>query len=259
MVVEQSIDLLHAERGELDALVAAISTAVPGAVDLIIIDTLNRVMPGGDENSSRDMGQMVACAKQLEDAFGCAVMYVHHKGKDEKAGARGHSSLKAACDTEISVAKHGEFHLLHAEKVREGPSEVDIGAFKLTWVALPNDDDGEAGSCVIEPTEVPDQKKEKLPPQARLAFRYLHRALDNHAQMPPPEVREGAGRRGPIEGQSICPVDVWQQVCQDSGGLADSDNPDTHRKAFVRARRKLETLGNIGVYRDWVWLADKRT
>ena len=89
LVVEESIDLLHAETGEFEALVASIKAAVQDAVDLVIIDTLNRTMPGGDENSSKDMGAMVARAKQLEATFLCAVMYVHHKGKDEKAGARG--------------------------------------------------------------------------------------------------------------------------------------------------------------------------
>ena len=72
-----------------------------GPLAIVVIDTLNRVMPGGDENSSEDMGAVIAAAKLIEREFDCVVLFVHHSGKDEAKGSRGHSSLKGATDAEI--------------------------------------------------------------------------------------------------------------------------------------------------------------
>ncbi|MEK7953926.1 helicase RepA family protein [Luteolibacter soli] len=70
---------------------------------LVIIDTLARAMAGGDENSSRDMTAAVAAIDAVRAASGAHVCIVHHCGKDIARGARGHSSLRAAVDTEIEI------------------------------------------------------------------------------------------------------------------------------------------------------------
>lgn len=72
-------------------------------VRLVIIDTLARAMAGGDENSGADMGQAVATIDAVRAKTGAHVMLIHHCGKDAARGARGHSSLRAAIDTEIEV------------------------------------------------------------------------------------------------------------------------------------------------------------
>src|SRR5690606_25718324 len=76
----------------------------------VAVDTVNRALGGGDENSSVDMGAFVAQAERLRVAFpGSAVLLVHHTGKDEGRGARGHSSLAAAVGGQLDVtaAKDG--------------------------------------------------------------------------------------------------------------------------------------------------------
>lgn len=72
---------------------------------LVILDTLARAMAGGDENSSKDMTLAVASIDAIRAATGAHVCVVHHCGKDEAKGARGHSSLRAAVDTEIEVSR----------------------------------------------------------------------------------------------------------------------------------------------------------
>ncbi|MEI2422068.1 AAA family ATPase, partial [Arthrospira platensis SPKY2] len=69
-----------------------------------MIDTLARSMAGGSENDSEDMGNLVRAADRLREEFGATVLFIHHSGKDATRGARGHSSLRAAVDTEIEVA-----------------------------------------------------------------------------------------------------------------------------------------------------------
>jgi RecA-family ATPase len=49
---------------------------------LVVLDTLARSMPGGDENSARDMGVMIAGADTIRRASGACVLLIHHTGKD---------------------------------------------------------------------------------------------------------------------------------------------------------------------------------
>lgn len=70
---------------------------------LVILDTLARAMAGGNENAGEDMGAAVASIDAIRNATGAHVCVIHHSGKNEAMGARGHSSLRAAVDTEIEV------------------------------------------------------------------------------------------------------------------------------------------------------------
>jgi len=70
---------------------------------LVVIDTLNRVAPGADENSSKDMGLAIAGLDRVRRLSGACVLVVHHTGKDATKGLRGHSSLLAALDTALEV------------------------------------------------------------------------------------------------------------------------------------------------------------
>jgi hypothetical protein len=70
---------------------------------LVVIDTLARCSLGADENSTRDMGQLIEHADRIKRSTGACVLLVHHTGKDTSGGARGSSALKAAVDTEIEI------------------------------------------------------------------------------------------------------------------------------------------------------------
>jgi hypothetical protein len=70
---------------------------------LVIIDTLARAMPGGDENSAKDIGYVIANFDSIRQQAGCALIAVHHTGKDTARGMRGSSSLQGAVDTSLEV------------------------------------------------------------------------------------------------------------------------------------------------------------
>lgn len=71
---------------------------------LVVLDTLSRVLAGGDENSSVDMGALVRHFDAIRAATGAHLIAVHHTGKKLANGARGHSLLRAATDTEIEIS-----------------------------------------------------------------------------------------------------------------------------------------------------------
>lgn len=115
-------------------------------VGLMVVDTLATTFEGGNENSSEDMGLYISNMKYIQRYADTGVLIVHHSGKDQAAGARGHSSLRAATDTEIEITseKKGErYHrLIQTKKQREGESGITI-KFGLAVVELGRDDDGD--------------------------------------------------------------------------------------------------------------------
>lgn len=102
-------------------------------VGMIVIDTLNRSLSGGDENSNVDMGLFVRHVDLIREETGAAVLVIHHTGKDEAKGARGHSSLLAALDTEIFVSGEGE---MSVTKQRDLPEIEELAKSALVDVQI---------------------------------------------------------------------------------------------------------------------------
>lgn len=76
---------------------------------LIIVDTLHRCLPGAEENSSKDLGEVVGFATRLQADSGAAVLFLHHPPKNDLGGrGRGSSALYFAADTELSAVVEGE-------------------------------------------------------------------------------------------------------------------------------------------------------
>lgn len=92
---------------------------------LIIIDTVARSMVGGDENSSKDMGSLIAGADALCLATGATVLLVHHTPRNGD-NLRGHTSLEGAVDTAIRVKSTDNGFALVCEKQKNAPKFEDI-------------------------------------------------------------------------------------------------------------------------------------
>ncbi len=96
---------------------------------LVVIDTVARSMVGGDENSSKDVGMLVAAADRVRRASGGTVGLVHHSGKDLSAGMRGSSALEGAVDTAIECRGAEGYLTLTCRKQKDGPDgwRLDLG------------------------------------------------------------------------------------------------------------------------------------
>jgi len=69
---------------------------------LVVLDTLARNLEG-DENSPVDMAAFIRGIERIRAEFHCCVLVVHHSGHMSKERSRGHSSWKAALDTEYRL------------------------------------------------------------------------------------------------------------------------------------------------------------
>ncbi len=134
----------------------------------VIIDTLSRAMAGGDENSPVDMGRIVVAADFIRAETGAHFTYVHHTGKDAARGARGHSLLRAATDTEIEATPN----CLKVTKQRDMESG-DQYAFALVDIVLGEEVSGKMiKSAVVEwadaPTLISAERSKSCPRSERL-------------------------------------------------------------------------------------------
>lgn len=87
---------------------------------LVTFDTQAHLTAGLDENSKADSDVLVSRIIQLREATGACVLLVHHTGKDESAGGRGHSSVKGALDSEIEVRRGGMTVTITSQKQKDG-------------------------------------------------------------------------------------------------------------------------------------------
>jgi len=157
-IVPVAVNLLDA-RADLSRLAdacTAVSARYGVPVALIVIDTLARAFGGGNENASEDMGAVITHADRLRELTGAHVMFVHHSGKDSAKGSRGHSSLKAATDTEIEVTGESDtkIHTATITKQRDLSSrgEEIVSVFRVVHMGL-GQWNKPITTCVVESTD----------------------------------------------------------------------------------------------------------
>jgi hypothetical protein len=228
------VDLCDLKKGDTARLAKAI-----GAGDVVIVDTVSRAMAGGDENSPKDMGAFVFCLDKLREYLGCAIIAIHHIGKDASRGARGHSLLRCAVDTEISVEKRDErVSVATVTKQRDMPAGAEI-AFQLRQIALGVDQDGDpVTSCVVEVADyVPAAKPKELKGQAKEALAILRELVLEQSEVMP-------------WGERAVPIGAWQEAMKQSGLFGEGAQ---FRNAWMRARGKLGDDGHVSFGDGYAW------
>ena len=137
LTVAQSLKDPEASQALFDVINKATSNNKP---KLILIDTLSRYSTGMDENSNSDMAQLIeTITNKLAIPLGCAVMLIHHTGK-QGSSARGASALTGALDTEwfLTATKTGD--LLKATlsntktKDHEPPEDMEFEMLRVPIV-----------------------------------------------------------------------------------------------------------------------------
>lgn len=239
---------LRSTDADLEALIAAIQDASLKP-SLIIIDTLARAFGGGNENSSEDMGAFIGHIGQLQAKLNTAVMIVHHSGKDEAKGQRGHSSLLGAVDAELEVVKVSDedspdrIGQLTITKQKDGEDGIKIG-YRMETIQL-SDINPDRTSLAVVPADIePKQRKARLSPGTKAVLDALQKAIDEGGQ-------KGNLPQIPV-GQMVVKVGAWRATYYAMSG----QNDETKQKAFKRALDTLTHSRTIGVWSDWCWITE---
>lgn len=104
---------------------------------LVVIDTLARAAVGMNENDAKDMGLFVAFLDAIKVRLNCAVLVIHHSGKDEGRGARGSNALQGAMDAafEVKADKRTKSVAVWCRRQKDAPEREEPWCFEGREVA----------------------------------------------------------------------------------------------------------------------------
>jgi hypothetical protein len=221
--------------------------------ELVVIDTLARAFGGGNENASEDMGAFITAAGAIQGRYDCALLVVHHAGKDATKGLRGHSSLLGAVDTELEIIRIEDAPkgILHISKQKDGEdgqrygfqmitvelSTTLIGFDTITSLAVEYDNE----LNVERPNASPPPDRSGSGHNQRLALTALHSAIKKFGMM---ELIDGKRNKA-------IKLEQWREEFK--AKLGSDVEPQTFNKAWARVKMTLTDLQKIEIHKDWVW------
>ena len=224
-----------------------------GQVKCIFVDTLSRSMAGGNENSPEDMTKFIGNCDKLREITSAHLDVVHHSGKDKAAGARGHSSLRAATDTEIELDYDENTGLRTAKATKQRDMETGvIFQFKLNVIELGVDEDGDSvTTCtVVQATEseIEEANKPRIKGKNQVLIRKVFTQLRG----------EGVGQPNPGGVGWPEPRTYWvisEETLKDHfiGKVSSAANP---RSTYKQAVDALIGAGHMVINDGHVWFTD---
>ena len=246
-VVLSAIDFGARAGDEVRELIYQIGIAKLAApIRAVFIDTLARSGLRA-ENDSEAMAALIENCAAVEQAIGGVVIGIHHQGWDAKH-SRGHSSLPAACDFELSTSKNGEVFTAEITKSREGPIGEKF-RFKLTPVDVGTGADGHTTTaCLLEPINEPETlpaQRRKLAPAQKIALDALIRAVGDHGIIPPFDGAPGTRR--------AVTVSQWRTYHLSDAERPPDIRPDTWHRKTHRTREWLQAHEIVIKKGDFVW------
>lgn len=243
MLLAEGLDLCTGEDAKY--LSEALSNAGMRPA-LIVIDTLARVMGNGDENTAKDMGQLVRSVDRLRAETGAHVMVIHHSDKDASKGARGSGSLRAAADTEIELTRNDEVVTAEARKQRDMTCDA-VFAYRLKSVFIGKDEDGDSvSSAVVEETGVPCKKRNavRLTGTDKIGLQALSDAVAHHGE-------KKQGDMFPASRKCVS-LEQWRQYC-DRHSLSSGEGDSSKRTAFHKLKNRLQDKEVVKIVDGFVW------
>jgi len=257
VVITRAVDFLTdaADIPALVALIKQLETDSGHKCVAVFVDTLARAIPGGSDSEATDMGMFIKGADAVRAQLDCALIAIHHAGKDISKGARGHSSLRAAVDTELLVEGQADPRQVSCTKQRDLERAPSF-AFDLELQVVGHNPKGKpVTSCVVKVTDEASRPRTKLTKQTRLAFTALSEAIQELGKSPSTALIQGTKSHVPL---LVISLDDWRAFLTKRDIFGGS--PDANKKAYQRAKLDLQDQGLIEISDGYVWITrDKGT
>jgi AAA domain len=249
-IVDHAIDL---RSGKVDtdrviATAAELARQCKAPVAWINFDTYNRILAGGDENSSKDAGAVLAAIDRIHRETNAHVSLVHHVPVDRTDRMRGHGLILGGVDQTNRITKD-EVVRLETDKAND---LVDKPAFAFTIKSVSIHIDEETGvettaPVLLEMEAAPAHNKtapRRLTDRQVLAIKALEESLFEFGKAAPASLQLPATTM-------VVTLELWRKTMFNKGVLdKEAANP---RKDYERIRDQLHARQIIGVLNDLVW------
>jgi AAA domain len=248
--IAQPADLLH-KHGDLDDMKAAAHAI---GAQLIVLDTLSRLMAGGDENAPGDMGMFICNVTELRHDTSAHVAIIHHGTKSSNgATPRGHSSLTGADDALVEIMKLEDGSrsatVVHAKDDADGMR----WGFDLESVELGRDEDDDPITTLIVNEKTGESSAANKPIPLSNGEKVAMRCFAS--AMTACQIIEAFSEGEHIPHSVIRDAD-WRAAF-DREAMPGSTY-DARRVAYKRAVTSLIAKGVVATRDDFIWQVDKR-
>lgn len=99
--------------------------------DLIIVDTLAWFALGYKENDASEMMRVVRALTTVSREIGCAVLAIHHTGKDATRGARGSDAFLFGINSALEVQTQAKLIAVHARRQKDAAIRKEPWVYEL--------------------------------------------------------------------------------------------------------------------------------
>jgi AAA domain len=252
-VIDDTVDL-RTGKVDADRIIAAakaLRTLSGQPVVWIIFDTLSRVLAGGDENSSRDMGLLVLSIDRIYRETGAHCSLVHHVPLGNGDRMRGHGAAAGAADTTVRVEKQNGIVTVAIDKGSDLPEDEKPRLFFRFRSVILTEDPPRTSSVMAQAedqaaaaTGKKSKQSRKLSDRQQLALDALNSCAADVGKPPPATFSLP-------QGLIAVTMDQWRDELFRRGIIPkDHKNP---RAAFQQIRESLEARA-IAAERDgFVW------
>lgn len=223
-------------RSEIEFTAGKLAKQFNTPLSLIVIDTLAACFGPKSQDDATAAGEYMNNADKLSRRIGCAVLSIHHTGKNENSGMRGSRVFFDRADSVVEV-KRGKSNTSFAnvDKLRNGRGGARF-AFDIDGLDIPTSDGAISVQIVrelnsleaVKPASRDDLKSKSNQNDAAAALGILLGLT----------VEGKASRKG------------WQSACYSA--WEHKVNHNARKNAFSKALKKLTTDGSVTVSNDTV-------
>ena len=273
-VIRAAINM-RSSAEDFDLLVASIKDLVEKTgvqFELVQIDTLARAFGGGNENNSEDMGAFIHNAGRIQRMLGCAMMVLHHSGKDATKGLRGHSSLLGAVDTQLELLKidatpnpSGPIAgsgILTISKQKDGQDGVKIG-FEMVKVEIQGGTLGISDAQISLAVRASDEALQQEMQSQAVAREAKPRKLQENQQAALDAIHDALKKNGHMtnvgeERHKTVSVSEWKEAFAKLKGDSKSIDSDFYRGKKAMFAKKLVGYHETDVA-NYCWVIYRET
>ncbi|AWI58997.1 AAA family ATPase [Sinorhizobium fredii] len=222
-------------RNEIEREAGILKALFDLPISLIVIDTLAACFGPKSQDDATAASEYMNNADKLARRLGCAVLSIHHTGKNENSGMRGSRVFFDRADSVIEAKRGRGKSFLQVEKMRNGPGGARF-SFEIDGIDVPTSDSVISVQVVrqlfaMDAIETPSREEMK------------EKARQN----------DTAAAHGLLLGLAVdgkASRQAWQQACYSL--WENKPNNDARKNAFSKALRKLAAEGAIFVSGDIV-------
>ncbi|MCU7833682.1 MAG: helicase RepA family protein [gamma proteobacterium symbiont of Taylorina sp.] len=251
-ILKSPVDLM--DQNSVKSLKKAVDATCKDPI-LIVIDTLNRNIGSGNEDSARDFSIILKNLDKYLMNSGASILFIHHPGHSSKERGRGSTAINGAHDTMYRITRKDDVITMECTKAKDHEEPEPISFEMVEQFTGINDEDGKPiTSIILESTEYRESSSDiVLTDRDQLLLNTLEELINLEGETLSNDDRQ------------CITINRWRKKSYESlDPVVDSKDENSKKKsirqAFNRGRDKLVENNLIAILEgDYVYILQNAT